>query len=219
MVSEVGKDKLIGVLVVDDHPVVREGLCAVLNAEPDMRVLGEAGDGMRAEEEADRLKPDVILMDVYMPNRDGITAMVNIKNTQPAVKVLLLTVSDREDDLLNAIRFGADGYILKKTGVTDVIDAVRKVIQGQTTMSVHVVQKLFKDMLQKQDFALSDREKEVLKLIGEGLTNAQIAERLVIAYTTATSYVYRLIQKLHLKNRQEAMAYAIRHMRQTEPPY
>lgn len=217
MVSGTPNGKITGVLIADDHPMLRNGMRAALSAEPDIRVLGEARDGQEAEAEAVRLNPDVIIMDIYMPNRDGLKSLISIKRRLPEVKVLLLTVSDREDDLVNAIRFGADGYILKKSDVADVIEAVRKIARGEATMPPYVAQKLLKDMLEKKgSFGLSAREKEVLELLGEGLTNSEIAERLFISYTTVSSYVYRLLQKLHLKNREEAIAYSVKRLN-TEP--
>ncbi|MBI2860697.1 MAG: response regulator transcription factor [Chloroflexi bacterium] len=212
------RDKMIGVVIVDDHAVVRKGLSAALSGEPDIRVLGEAGDGLEAENAAARLRPDVIIMDIYMPGRDGLNSLVSIKKKLPDVKVLLLTVSDREEDLLSAIRFGADGYILKRGEIKDVVEAVRRAARGEATMPPYVTQKLMKDMLDKQGvFGLSDREREVLELLGEGLTNSEIAERLFLSYTTVSSYVYRLLQKLHLKNREEAIAFSVRRLKRTEP--
>ena len=217
-ISGTTNSKIIGVLVVDDHPMVRRGLCAALSGEPDIRVLGEAGDGFEAEDKAVQLNPDVIVMDVYMPRRDGLMSLLSIKKKLPDVKVLLLTVSDREEDLINALRWGADGYILKKSTVTDIIEAIRKIASGETTLPPNVAQKIMKDLLEKKgDFGLSTREKEVLGLLGEGLTNSEIAERLVLSYPTVATYVYRLIQKLHLQNRQQAIAYSIQHLRHTEP--
>ncbi len=211
-------DRIIEVLIVDDHPMIRNGLRAALSSEPNIKVLGEARDGLEAEDEAVRLNPDVIIMDIYMPNRDGISSLVSIKKKLPNVKILLLTVSDREEDLLTAIRFGADGYILKKSDVTDILEAVRKIACGESTLPPYIAQKLLKNLLEKQGgFGLSAREKEVLELLGEGLTNSEIAERLVLSYTTVATYVYRLLQKLHLKNRDQAIAYSVQHLRRTEP--
>ncbi|MBI4295468.1 MAG: response regulator transcription factor [Chloroflexi bacterium] len=208
---------LTSVLVVDDHPTLRNGVCAALSAEPDIRVLGEAGDGLEAEEQALKLHPDVIIMDIYMPNRDGLQSLISIKKKLPDVKVLLLTVSDREDDLLNAMRFGADGYIMKKSSVQEIIEAVRKIARGETTLPPYIAQKLMKDMLEKKGvFGLSTREREVLDLLGEGLTNSEIAERIVVSGSTVSSYVYRLLRKLHLQNREEAIAYAARHLSHSE---
>lgn len=218
MLLGTGTNKTIGLLIADDHPMLRQGLSAALSAEPDIDVLGEAKDGLEAEEKAIRLKPDVIIMDVYMPNRDGLSSLISIKKALPNIKVLLFTVSDREEDLLKAIRFGADGYILKKSDITDVLQTVRKIARGETALPPYIAQKLMKDMMEKKSgFELSAREKEVLDLLGEGLTNAEIAERLTISYATVGSYVYRLLQKLHLKNREEAIVYAIKHQRRTEP--
>ncbi|MBI4268084.1 MAG: response regulator transcription factor [Chloroflexi bacterium] len=218
MVSGTPGDKIIGVLVADDHPMLRNGLRAALSAEPDISVLGEAANGLQAQDMAVRLNPDVIIMDIYMPQRDGLESLLSIKKKLPDVKVLMLTVSEREEDLLKAMRFGADGYILKKSDVADVIEAVRKITRGETTLSPYISRKLVKELLGGQGyFGLSAREKEVLELLGEGLTNSEIAGRLFLSYTTVSSYVYRLVQKLHLKNREEAIAYSVRHVKRAEP--
>ncbi len=217
MLSEITNNKAIGVLIADDHPMLRNGLRAALSTEPNIRVLGEARDGIEAEDEAVRLNPDVIIMDLYMPRQDGLKSLVNIKKKLPNVKVLLLTVSDREEDLVNAIRFGADGYILKKSDVTDILEAVRKIACGETTLPPYIAQKLLKDLLDKKgDFGLSTREKEVLELLGEGLTNSDIAERLLLSYTSVSNNVCRLIQKLHLKNREEAIIYSVQHLKHND---
>lgn len=208
----------IGVLVVDDHPVVREGLRAALNAQPDIAVLGDAGDGKTAEKEAVRLNPDVIIMDIYMPERDGLASLASIKKRLPHARFLVLTVSDREDDLVNAMRYGADGYILKRGDVSEVVEAVRKIGRGETTLPPHLARHLLQDLLEKQGtFGLSVREHDVVKLLGEGLTNGEIAERLCLSQKTISTYVHRLLQKLHLRNRGEAIAYSVRHLRHSEP--
>ncbi|MBI4285998.1 MAG: response regulator transcription factor [Chloroflexi bacterium] len=210
--------QIIGVLIADDHPVVRKGLSDALGAEPDIRVLGEARDGVEAASKTAQLKPDLVIMDLYMPKVDGIQALVSIKVKQPDIKVLMLTVSDREDDLLKAIRFGADGYFLKGSDVTDVVAAVRQIARGETVLSPYISQKLMKEMLDKQGvFGLSAREKEVLELLGEGLANTDIAARLVLSEKTVSTYIYRLLQKLHLKNREEAIAYSVRNLHHSEP--
>ncbi|MBI2958215.1 MAG: response regulator transcription factor [Chloroflexi bacterium] len=218
MVSRDPNSKTIGVLVADDHPVVRQGLRAVLSAEPGIKVLGEASDGFQAADMAARLKPDVVIMDIYMPLCDGLKSMISIKSKLPEVKVLLLTVSDREDDLLQALRFGADGYTLKTGNVAGVVEAVRKIARGEATLPPQLAGELVKDILAKQgSFGLSAREKEILGLLGDGLTNSDIAQRLVLSQKTVSTYIYRLLQKLHLHNRGEAIAYSVRHVKHSEP--
>ncbi len=204
--------KPIGVLVVDDHPVVRGGLIAAISSQQDMKVLGEAEDGIEAEEKALSLRPDVIMMDINMPHRNGLDAMLSIKQKLPDVKLLFLTVSEEEDDLLMAVRFDSDGYLLKKTNIKDVIDAIRRVVTGEAILSQEMTSKLLRELRKHQEEPpLSPREKEVLSLVGEGLTTSEIAQRLLISQGSASTYIHRLIEKLHLKNKAEAMAYSLRH--------
>ncbi len=204
--------KPIGVLVVDDHPVVRGGLRSAVNSQSDMTYLGEAADGFDAEEKAFRLKPDVILMDINMPRKNGIESMLSIKKILPDTKILFLTVSEQDDDLLKAIRFGSDGYLLKKTDIKDVLDAVRRVAAGESILSGKMISRLLFEFKKTDEKSLlSPREKEVLSLIGEGLTTAEIADKLFISKGSASTYVRRLVEKLHLKNKSEAMAYSLRH--------
>ncbi len=202
----------IGVLVVDDHPVVRGGLCAALGSQPDISVLGEARDGIEAEEQAVRLSPDVVVMDINMPRRNGLDSMLSIKRGLPDVKVLFLTVSEQEDDLVRAMRFGADGYLLKKADIMDVLDAIRRVAAGEAVLSQQMTSKLLSEFKKTgSEPALSPREQEVLSLVGEGLTTAEIAGRLFISKGSASTYVHRILDKLHLRSKAEAMAYSLRH--------
>jgi DNA-binding NarL/FixJ family response regulator len=204
--------KPIRVLIVDDHPVVRGGLNAALSSQQDMRVLGEAEDGIEAEEKALALKPDVIMMDINMPRRNGLDSMLSIKQKLQNVKILFLTVSEQEDDLLTAMRFDSDGYLLKKTNIKDVIDAIRRVVSGEAILSPQMTTKLLRELKKAPgEPSLSPREREVLLLIGDGLTTAEIAGKLVISQGSASTYIHRLLEKLHLKNKSEAMAYSIRH--------
>ena len=204
--------KPIRVLIVDDHPVVRGGLNAALSSQQDMRVLGEAEDGIEAEEKALALKPDVIMMDINMPRRNGLDSMLSIKQKLQDVKILFLTVSEQEDDLLTAMRFGSDGYLLKKTNIKDVVEAIRRVVSGEAILSPQMTTKLLRELKKApREPSLSPREKEVLLLIGDGLTTAEIAEKLIISQGSASTYIHRLLEKLHLKNKAEAMAYSLRH--------
>lgn len=202
----------IGILIVDDHPVVRQGLNYAFSSQPDMKVLGEAEDGIEAEEKALSLRPDVIMMDINMPRRDGLESMLSIKQELPDVKILFLTVSEQEDDLLNAMRFDSDGYLLKKTNIKEVIGAIRRVVAGESILSQEMTSKLLHELRKTSEGPpLSPREKEVLSLVGEGLTTSEIAQRLFISQGSASTYIHRLIEKLRLKNKAEAMAYSLRH--------
>jgi DNA-binding NarL/FixJ family response regulator len=202
----------IRVLIADDHAVVRAGLVNILGAESDITIVGEAKDGLEAIEKALELKPDVILMDIFMPRCTGLEALVAIRQKLADARLLILTVSDREEDLLQALRFGAQGYLLKSATITEVADAVRMVAAGEATLSPHIVTRLVAELREKANGpALSERETEVLHLLGEGLTNTEIASRLFISESTVRTYLRRLLEKLHLKNRGEAIAYAARH--------
>ena len=175
-------------------------------------MLGEAQDGLEAEEKALRLRPDVILMDINMPRRNGLESMLSIKPKLQDVKVLFLTISEQDEDLLKAIRFGADGYLLKKTHIRDVVDAIRRVVAGEAILSPQMTTRLLLEFREKgQEPSLSPREKEVLSLLADGLTTSKIAERLFISKGSASTYIHRLLQKLQLNNKAEAMAYSLRH--------
>ncbi len=201
----------IKVLVADDHAVVRAGLATILGEQPDITIGGEAGDGLEATSKVLELKPDVILMDIIMPKCSGIDAMIAIRDRMPDARVLILTVSESEEDLFRALRFGAQGYLLKSANIDEVADAVRKVAAGEAMLSPHIVTRLIAEFRQKTDEPkLSTREMEVLQLLGQGLTNTQIASQLFISESTVRTYLRRLIDKLHLSHRTEAMAYAIR---------
>ena len=209
--------EVIRVLVVDDHAVVRTGLANILGSEPDIRIVGEANDGVEAISKALELKPDVILMDIRMPRCSGLEATVTIKESFPDARVLILTVSDQEEDLFQALKFGAQGYLLKGATITEVVDAVRRTAAGEVMLSPHVVGRLVAEFRGKEKasgngLSLSTREMEVLHLLGEGLTNTEIANRLFIGESTVRTYLHRLLEKLHLRNRAEAVAYAARRL-------
>lgn len=202
----------IKVLVADDHAVVRAGLATILGEQPDIIIIGEARDGLEAISKALELKPDVILMDIFMPNCTGLDAMISIRESLPDARVLILTVSEHEDDLFRALRFGAQGYLLKSANIDEVADAVRQVASGEAILSPHIATRLVAEFRKKDDEPkLSARELEVLQLVGEGLTNTRIADRLFISESTVRTYLRRLLDKLHLSHRTEAIAYAVRH--------
>ena len=205
--------EVIKVLVADDHPVIRAGLAKILGAESDISIVGEANDGLEAINKALELKPDVILMDIFMPRCSGLEATVAIREKLPDARLLILTISEREEDLFQALRFGAQGYLLKSATITEVADAVRMLAAGEAVLSPYIVTRLVAEFRERADEpALSDRETEVLQLLGGGLTNTEIADRLFISESTARTYLRRLLDKLHLRNRAEAIAYAVRHL-------
>ena len=210
----------IRVLIVDDHELFRKGLQMVLEAEADIDVVGEASDGNEAIEKAEEHSPDVVLMDVRMPKRSGIEATRDIKDTLPSTKILMLTISDEEADLYEAIKAGASGYLLKEISIEEVADAVRAVQQGQSLISPSMASKLlneFAAMVKRRDERaqvpgprLTERELEVLKLVAKGLNNRDIGSELFISENTVKNHVRNILEKLHLHSRMEAVVYAVR---------
>ncbi|MCP4610427.1 MAG: response regulator transcription factor [Planctomycetes bacterium] len=202
----------IKVLVTDDHQVFRVGLAGVFDAEPDITVVGEAIDGQEAIIKAKDLKPDVVIMDLLMPQCDGMEATAAIRQSLPETKVLMLTISEREDHLFQALKSGAHGFISKDANVEEIVDAVRGVACGKVMLSPPLATKFLDEL--REDYeqpSISRREMQVLKLLGEGLTNSQISKQLCIGESTVRSYIHRLLEKLRLKNRDEATSYAIHH--------
>jgi len=206
--------EVIKVLIADDHPVIRAGLAKILGAESDITIVGEARDGLEAINKALELKPDVILMDIFMPRCSGLEATVAIRQELPDARLLILTISEREEDLFQALRLGAQGYLLKSATITEVAEAVRKTAAGEAMLSPAIAARLVAEFRRKaeDETKLSAREAEVLQLLGEGLTNTEISHRLFISESTVRTHLQRLLNKLHLKNRTEAIGYAIRHL-------
>jgi two-component system NarL family response regulator len=208
----------IRVAVVDDQELFRRGLTMLLGVEDDIEVVGEAGDGVAATELAATAVPDVILMDVRMPKRSGIEACIAIKEAAPTARIIMLTVSDEEADLYDAVKNGASGYLLKDSSIDEVAQAVRVVADGQSLISPSMAIKLldeFKQMSrsdrqQVPTPRLTDRELEVLKLVAQGLNNREIAKRLFISENTVKNHVRNILEKLQLHSRMEAVMYAVR---------
>jgi DNA-binding NarL/FixJ family response regulator len=210
----------IRVLIVDDHALFRRGLQMVLEGEKDIEVVGEANDGAEAIKQAESTSPDVVLMDVRMPKRTGIEATRAIKDTLPLTKILMLTISDEEADLYEAIKAGASGYLLKEISIEEVANAVRSVQAGQSLISPSMASKLlteFAAMVKRRDERnsvpgprLTDRELEVLKLVAKGLNNRDIGTELYISENTVKNHVRNILEKLHLHSRMEAVVYAVR---------
>jgi two-component system NarL family response regulator len=208
----------IRVAVVDDQELFRRGLTMLLGVEEDIEVVGEAGDGVAATELAATAVPDVILMDVRMPKRSGIEACGSIKDVAPSAKIIMLTVSDEEADLYDAVKNGASGYLLKDSSIDEVAQAIRVVADGQSLISPSMAVKLldeFKQMTrsdrqQVPTPRLTERELEVLKLVAQGLNNREIAKRLFISENTVKNHVRNILEKLQLHSRMEAVMYAVR---------
>jgi DNA-binding NarL/FixJ family response regulator len=210
----------IRVLVVDDHALFRRGLQMVLEAETDIEVVGEASDGAEALKVAAETTPDIVLMDVRMPKRGGIDATMAIKGAVPSTKIIMLTISDEEADLYDAIKAGAMGYLLKEISIEEVASAVRAVYNGQSLISPSMASKLlneFATMVRKDDERqqvptprLTDREMEVLKLVAKGMNNRDIAKKLFISENTVKNHIRNILEKLQLHSRMEAVVYAVR---------
>jgi DNA-binding NarL/FixJ family response regulator len=213
-------DESIKVLLVDDHALFRRGLQATLDLEPDIEVVGECGDGREALDRAAETLPDVILMDVRMPRHDGIQACSAIKEAVPSAKILMLTMSEDEADLYEAIKAGASGYLLKDLPIEEVATSIRAVHTGQSLISPTLASKLlteFAAMVKRGDAAqsvphprLTPREMEVLRLVARGMNNRDIARDLFISENTVKNHVRNILEKLQLHSRMEAVVYAVR---------
>ena len=205
----------IRVLVVDDHAVVREGLRTLVNVEPGMQWVGEASDGVEAVQRARLLRPDVILMDLVMPRMGGIEAINEIKRENPDARILVLTSFDEDDKVFPAIRGGALGYLLKDSSAREVLRAIREVRRGEPTMHPSIARKLMQELqrpppLPLTEDPLTEREVDVLRLVAQGLSNQEIADKLVLSERTVRTHVSNILSKLHLANRTQATLYALR---------
>ena len=205
----------ITVLVVDDHGVVREGIRAFLATQPDIQVVGEAASGEEAVRLVQDLVPDVVLMDLVMPDMDGVEATRQVRRLSPHTQVIVLTSYHDDEHIFPAIRAGALSYLLKDVGPDDLADAVRKAARGEAVLHPRVAARVIQELHGLSDreplapFAdLTERELEVLRLIAEGLSNAEIAQRLVISEKTVKSHVSNILSKLHLADRTQAAVYA-----------
>jgi DNA-binding NarL/FixJ family response regulator len=200
----------VKILIVDDHPVVRDGLTAILSTQPDFEVIGEAGNGEEAIKQEGLLNPDVILMDLEMPVMDGIEALRKLSGVNPEIKVIVLTVFDTDERILTSVQAGARGYLLKDAPRDKIFNAIRLVSQGGSLIHPLVVSKLLgQHMGHSQSETLSEREFEVLRLLGQGLLNKQIAGQLSISERTVKFHVSSILSKLGAGNRTEAVSMAI----------
>jgi two-component system response regulator NreC len=205
--------KQIRVLVADDHRVVRLGLRSLLEGEPDMVVVGEAGNGAEAVTAAQKLSPHVVVMDISMPEMDGLEATRRIRAACPAANVLILTVHAQERYLFPVLRAGASGYVLKSTVDTELIDAIRTVAHGGAFLYPSATRMVLEGYLARADQdtyeRLSEREREVLKLIALGHTAADIAEKLCLSPKSVETYRARIMEKLELDSRPALVRYAL----------
>jgi DNA-binding NarL/FixJ family response regulator len=212
------RDEPIRVLVVDDQELFRRGLTMLLGVESGIEVVGEAGDGVEGTALAETAAPDVVLLDIRMPKRSGIEACVAIKETVPSAKIIMLTVSDEEADLYEAVKSGASGYLLKDSSIDEVAQAVRVVADGQSLISPSMAVKLideFKQMTRPArdnvpGLRLTERELEVLSQVAKGLNNRDIAKFLYISENTVKNHIRNILEKLQLHSRMEAVMYAVR---------
>ena len=209
----------IRVVVVDDQELFRRGLTMLLGVEPDIEVVGEAGDGVSAATLVASVAPDVVLLDVRMPRRTGLEACVEIKELVPTARIIMLTISDEEADLYDAVKNGASGYLLKDASIDEVAQAVRVVAEGQSLISPSMAVKLldeFKEMSRAGRVEevpgprLTARELEVLRLVATGQANRDIAAGLFISENTVKNHVRNILEKLQLHSRMEAVMYAVR---------
>ena len=215
----------IRVLVVDDHDMFRRGVMEVLEKEDDITVIGEARNGQQAIDRASELSPDVVFMDLNMPGKNGIEATACLTLKWPDLKVLVLTVSEEAGDLYRALSVGARGYVLKISDAQEITDALRQVHQGWVVVSPAMAPRLLSDLGQSPDIGaasqtlgglpagetqLTPREMEILRLMARGMSNAELADTLLVSETTLKIHVKNILGKLHMKNRREAAAYAAR---------
>lgn len=209
--------KKIRILLADDHTILRAGIRALIEAEPDMLVVGEAEDGHSAVQMTGELSPDVVLMDIAMPLLNGLEATRQIHRSHPYIKVLILSMHENEEYIRQVLAHGAMGYILKDAAAHDLLEAIRAVQRGEAVLSPAVTRLVIEDYLRWGDLSanqssngLSPREHEVLQLIAEGYTNKQIAEILCISIKTVQAHRGNIMSKLDLHDRSDLVKYAIR---------
>jgi NarL family two-component system response regulator LiaR len=205
----------IRVLVADDHAIVRRGICALLATEPGIQVTGEACDGHEAVAEVERLRPDVVLMDIVMPGMDGLEATRRITASQPQTRVLVLTSFGGDDQVFPAIRAGALGYLLKDSRPKELVDAIRQVHSGESSLHPTVARRLLRELSPSTGEStdgepLTPREVQVLQLVAQGQSNRQIGEELSISEATVRTHMSKILGKLHLGSRTQAALYALR---------
>lgn len=196
----------ISILVADDHPIVREGLIAILRTQHDFYVAGEASDGRELITLSARLRPNIILLDLEMPQMDGVEAIGHIRNQNPQTEFIIFTAFDNDDRIVNAVRAGAKGYLLKGAPREEIFRAIRIISRGGSLLEPLVATKLSQQLPLPE--ALTGREMEVLQLLAQGLKNREIASRLFITERTVKFYVSAILDKLHATNRTEAVRIA-----------
>jgi two-component system, NarL family, response regulator LiaR len=205
----------ICILIVDDHTVVRDGLKALISAEPGMKVIGEAGDGLEAVSKARDLQPDVVLLDLVMPRMDGVQATMEIKKAYSQARILVLTSFSEDHMVVSAIRAGAIGYLMKDTTSEELLQAIRDTYRNQPVLGPEIARKLMEEIQGGESqsgsvASLTEREVEILQQMALGLTNQEIADVLVLSERTVRTHVTNILAKLGLSNRTQAVLYALR---------
>jgi NarL family two-component system response regulator LiaR len=205
----------IRLLIADDHAVVRHGLRALIATEPDLELVGEAVDGVDAVEQHARLQPDVTLMDMAMPRKTGLEAIIDIKRADPQARILVLTSFAEDEQVFPAIKAGATGYLLKDTAPRELLQAIRDVYAGEVSLHPTIARKLVGELKRPPDLPpaeepLTEREVQVLALVARGLANKEIADQLFIGERTVRTHISNILGKLHLANRTQAALYAQR---------
>jgi len=204
----------VSVLIVDDHPVVREGLRNFLELQPDLEFAGEAADGVEALDKVGQLLPDVVLMDLVMPKMDGITTIRHIRDLSPSTRILVLTSFSEDDKVFPAVKAGAHGYLMKDIRPAELAEAIRSVHCGEPSLHPEIAKKLMHQLAEGEEAETKEeltlRETEVLRLIAGGHSNKEIASALYISEKTVKTHVSNILQKLHLADRTQAALYAVR---------
>lgn len=198
----------IRILIADDHPMFREGVVQSLASEKDFAIIGQASNGKNAIKMAKELLPDVLLLDITMPDQDGITITKKISAAFPVIRIIMLTASENEDDLMKALKAGARGYVLKGISAKELVKVVRTIVAGGTYISPDMANMILFELSQPSEpdplSELSDREKEILKLVAKGYTNREIGTQIHLSEKTIKHYMSNILQKLHVRSRVEA---------------
>ena len=208
-------DETIRILIADDHAIVREGLRALIATEPGLELVAEAADGVEAVDKVRALEPDVILLDMMMPRKDGLGAIQDIVADSPEARILVLTSFAEDEKVFPAIKAGALGYLLKDSSPQELLQAIRSVYRGEASLHPTIARKLMRELNQPPRLPpttdpLTEREVDVLKHVAQGLSNDEIAEKLVVSERTVRTHVSHILDKLHLANRTQMALYAVR---------